>query len=39
MSKKLYVHLTSTNYAEINTKIKSFKKKTTTHKKNTNKDF
>lgn len=27
MSRKLYVHLTSTNYAEVNTKVQTQKKK------------
>ena len=30
MSKKLYVHLTLTNYANINTKVKKEQKKTET---------
>ena len=32
MSKKLYVHLTSTNYADINTKIQKETKKSAAHK-------
>ncbi len=33
MSKKLHDHLTSTNYGNINTKIKTFQKKAKTYKK------
>ena len=32
MSKKLYDHITSVNYANINKKIKTFQKKKKTHK-------
>ena len=39
MSKKLHDHLTSTNYANINTKIKTFQKKAQTYKPNTRQDI
>ncbi len=32
MSRKLYVHLTSTNYAKVSTKIDNQKKKSVTRK-------
>lgn len=32
MRRKLYVHLTSTNYADINTKIQKERKKNKSHK-------
>ena len=38
MSKKLYVHITSTNYANINTKIQKEQKKSQTRKVSASKD-
>ena len=38
MSRKLYVHITSTNYANINTKIQEEQKKSKTRKVSTSKD-
>ena len=35
MSKKLYDHIISTNYAKISTKIKTFKKKKGAHRVST----
>ena len=38
MSKKLYDHITSTNYANINTKIQKEQKKSKSRKVSTSKD-
>lgn len=38
MSRILYVHLTSTNYAKVNTKIQQQKKKSKAHRVSTGDD-